>query len=146
MKRAEPGILEQIMEDMGLCEMAQGNYWSAQVYFQTAIDMQVINTHNYFSQNIANSTNRSDYWQNHYHLYQELYPAAVLADTTIDKRARFDFHDPIVYLYDKSALFSKGLLLNTETILRNTILNSGDSTLVQRNTIVEGRIDCATEQ
>lgn len=130
MKRAEPGILEQIMEDMGLCEMAQGNYWSAQVYFQTAIDMQVINTHNYFSQNIANSTNRSDYWQNHYHLYQELYPAAVLADTTIDKRARFDFHDPIVYLYDKSALFSKGLLLNTETILRNTILNSGDSTLV----------------
>lgn len=130
MKRAEPGILEQIMEDMGLCEMAQGNYWSAQAYFQTAIDMQVINTHNYFSQNIANSTNRSDYWQNHYHLYQNLYPAAVLADTTIDKRARFDFHDPIVYLYDKSALFSKGLLLNTETILRNTILNSGDSTLV----------------
>lgn len=131
MKRAEPGILEQIMEDMGLCEMAQGNYWSAQAYFQIAIDMQVINTHNYFSQNIANSTNRSDYWQNHYHLYQNLYPAAVLAECINQKtRHRFVHRDPIVYLYDKSALFSKGLLLNTETILRNTILNSGDSTLV----------------
>lgn len=131
MKRVETGVLEQTMEDMGLCEMAQGNYRSAQLYFQTAIDMQVINTNSYFSHNIANTTNRIDYWQKHYHLYQELYPAAVLADSMNQKkRTRIDFHDPIVYLYDKSALFSKGLLLNSETLLRNTILNSGDSTLV----------------
>lgn len=131
MKRAETGTLEQIMEDLGLCHMAMGEFKTAWIYYQTAIDMQVINSQSYFSQNLANKNKRNDYWQKHYHLYQELYPAAVLADTTIDKRGtRFDFHDPIVYLYDKSALFSKGLLLNTETILRNTILNSGDSTLV----------------
>ena len=77
------------------------------------------------------SAERSAYWEKNSHLFCEVYPYVVAkaADVNNRKLNEIEFYGD---LYNKSALFAKGLLLTSDNEFRRTIYESGDSILISR--------------
>lgn len=68
------------------------------------------------------SYKRSSYWESVSSLFTDLFPYVLYKTDTNNTAA----------LYNQSALFAKGILLNTDIEMRNLILESGDSSLITK--------------
>ncbi len=113
-------LQSQLNEDIALCYISQGDYATAYSYIKESVELRQERTLEYFG---ANTTaERAEYWGNQSHLFQNTYPAVAFEvynpeDTTGQREMLCD-------LYDKSALFAKGLLLTSENEFKNIILDS----------------------
>ncbi len=67
------------------------------------------------------SVQRSVLWNKYYYLYNIMYPLIMAMEEN---------HNLVGDLYDKSCLFSKGLILASETEMRKLIIENGDETTV----------------
>ncbi|MBR2146611.1 MAG: CHAT domain-containing protein [Muribaculaceae bacterium] len=103
-----------------MCYISQGDYATAYSYTKESVELRQERTLEYFG---ANTTaERAEYWGNQSHLFQNTYPAVAFEvynpeDTTGQREMLED-------LYNKSALFAKGLLLTSENEFKNIILDS----------------------
>ncbi len=110
----QSGILLQL----SIVEYLQGDYSNASAYMKESINKRYV----FDSNNLGSLPKkmRTNYWDKIKNIYQIVFPNIVLAD-----------NDPSAFgeLYDKSALFAKGIMLNSEKELLNLVLESGDSIL-----------------
>ena len=114
-------LKSQLDEDIALCYMSKGDYTSAYSYIRKSVEIRQKSTLEYFGVNTT--AERAEYWDNQSYLFQNTYPALAFevynpGDTTRGQR------EMIGELYNKSALFSKGLLLTSENEFKNIILES----------------------
>ena len=114
-------LKSQLDEDIALCYMSKGDYPSAYSYIRKSVEIRQKSTLEYFGVNTT--AERAEYWGNQSYLFQNTYPALAFevynpGDTTRGQR------EMIGELYNKSALFSKGLLLTSENEFKNIILES----------------------
>lgn len=99
-----------------------GNYAEAYSYLK----QHIISSQSYLLDNFAElSPNlRESLWTKKFALnYNSLLPGIVI---------EIKNKDSISELYNKTCLFAKGILLNTDVEIRNLILESGDSTLISK--------------
>ena len=116
-------LQSRLDEDIALCYISKGGYLSAYVYLKESVELRQESTIEYFGVNTT--AERAEYWGSQSHLFQNTYPAVALEiynqeDTTQVQR------EMLCDLYDKSALFSKGLLLTSENEFKNIILDSSN--------------------
>ena len=105
---------------VAMCEIFLGNYRDALNRITECISLCKINILQYF--NALPSYKRSSYWESVSYLFTDLFPYVLYKTHSNNTTA----------LYDLSALFAKGLLLNTDIEMRNLIFESGDSLLITK--------------
>ena len=71
---------------------------------------------------IFNENLRNAYWSRHSYVFLSFYPDMIVSENRKDLAGD---------LYDKSALFAKGLLLSASTEMRRYILDSNDPMAIQ---------------
>ncbi|MBO4721901.1 MAG: leucine-rich repeat protein, partial [Muribaculaceae bacterium] len=114
-------LCEQLCKNIGLCRLTPDDYKSVYSIFKKTLDrehegiLEVLGT--------AIETERINYWSQKSDLFQTYYPALIIAQgNKLEGNMIGD-------LYNKSALFAKGLLLTSETELRRIILESDNENL-----------------
>ena len=99
-----------------------GNYSEAMLFLAQNTDIlrnYIINSFSELSSELQESL-----WNNNYAIiFNTFYPSFV---------SKTNASDHVSELYDKSALFAKGLLLNTSISMRKLILESGDSAILAK--------------
>ncbi len=81
----------------------------------------------------STSASRRKYWEEYSNLFQSNYPAITLEAYNYKQEGlEIDYDNLIGHLYDKSALFAKGLLLTSENELSRVILGSKNQNLIDR--------------
>ena len=119
--------------DNGWGSIGLAKYYFLLGDFNEAIDQLMSGTHvltkhilNYL--NLHTSASRNDFWNKFSDVFDAYLPAYVYYANRKDLSPS---------LYDESALFSKGLLLNTERSIRDIILESNDSSIIEKFTILQ---------
>ncbi|MBR4390360.1 MAG: CHAT domain-containing protein [Prevotella sp.] len=105
----------QSLATLAYCHSEQGNYAKGLEYYRENIALLQSNTLQQFAS--LTSAQRTMFWEKDSYQFTDAYPLMVYqshATTAPD-------------LYDKSALFAKGLLLSTEMELNRLIQESGDA-------------------
>lgn len=105
---------------VAMCEIFLGNYRDALNRITECISLCKTNILQYF--NALPSYKRSSYWESVSYLFTDLFPYVLYKTHSNNTTA----------LYDLSALFAKGILLNTDIEMRNLIFESGDSLLITK--------------
>ena len=108
-----------VKRKMGLCYYHNGDLDSAYPNIKKGLKMEHSLVMSFLS--IQTKDERNEFWKDYFEVYQSIYPAMV---TALNDKSSFGD------LYNKSALFAKGMLLSAETELQRLIIESGDSTLI----------------
>ena len=103
------------LSDLAGCYSALGNYAKAAECCKEGVSIIYSNTLQQFA-NITTNL-RAAYWKKYSYLFTDIYP--VITVLSSDQKT-------VSELYNKSALFAKGLLLTTEMEMNKLILESGD--------------------
>ena len=126
-------LAEDLILDYGIYYASQCIADSSYAYIGSSVDHIYDNSIDFFGNNT--SADRSAYWEKYSHLFCEIYPYVVLMAAEEHKnKEEFDstYRDLYGDLYNKSALFAKGLLLTSDNEFRRIIYESGDSILISR--------------
>ena len=105
---------------VAICDYFLGNYRDALSNVTKSISLCNSIILQFFSG--LSSHQRSSYWKSISYLYTDLFPSIFFQTHS------FNTSD----LYNQSALFAKGILLNTDLEMRKLILESGDSSLITK--------------
>lgn len=109
-----------VLRLVAMCEIFLGNYVNALRNVTKSISLCESNILQYFS--ALPSQKRSSYWKSVSYLFTDMFP---YVSFRANKKNTSD-------LYNYSALFAKGILLNTDVEMRNLIFESGDSLLIAK--------------
>ena len=110
------------LNNLSLVYSDLGNYTSAYSYLEEAVDISQKNIISNFSD--LPSELRESLWEKEYAtMFNKRFPSVVF---------RYKTSESVPQLYNKTALFSKGILLNTNIAIRKLILESGDTELISR--------------
>lgn len=105
---------------VAMCEIFLGNYRDALNRITECISLCNSNILQFFR--VLSSQQRSTYWESVSYLFTDLFPSASFQTQSSN----------VSELYNQSALFAKGILLNTDMEMRKLILESGDSVLIAK--------------
>lgn len=109
-----------LLNFIAVCEIFSGNYQDALNIVTESISLCTSNIIQFFG--ALPSHTRSSYWESVSYLFTDLFPYV-----------SYQTHsNNISDLYNLSALFSKGILLNTDMDMRDLIFESGDSLLIAK--------------
>ena len=77
------------------------------------------------------------WYENYEHMFNIVLPSIVF---------RYQNNESVAALYDKTALFSKGILLNTGIAMRQLIMESGDSDIIAKYDALSANVNIYEEQ
>ena len=116
-----PDYAESLI-NFALCYLNIGDYDKAYQHFKQGVDISQKNILSIFSE-LSSSLQESLWTSNNAYLFNMFFPSIVLKHQT---------NESVTALYDKSALFAKGILLNTDIAMRKLILESEDPALLAK--------------
>ena len=122
-------FIEHLNLYIGLCYIQTGDNISGYNFFKETLDLDYKTIISLFS--FLDTKDRTLFWNNRSVLYQDIYPAAVLK-VYEHKTINLNIEDVLGDLYNKSALFAKGLLLTSEREIKRIIQNSKNSNLIDK--------------
>lgn len=117
-----------ILRFVAICNIFLGDYRDALSNIKKSISLCNSNILQFFSG--LPSHQRTSYWESISYLFTDLFPAVSF------QAHSFSTSD----LYNQSALFAKGILLNTDMEMRNLILESGDTLLINKYNNISSNI------
>jgi CHAT domain-containing protein len=104
------------------CYFKTGNYFTCYDYLSQVINFSPRHIINRFSE--LSSELQGTLWNNRYaYIFNTFLPSLIY---------RFQTKDAVSELYNKTALFAKGILLNSSIGMRKLILESGDSLILSK--------------
>ena len=109
------------LSNLAGCYSAQGNHTEAYLSIQKSIEVSQSDMLRDFVE--LSSHLRETFWGKYKYIYNKALPSYVY---------KYENAESIAELYDKTCLFAKGLLLNSDIELRKLILESGDSILIDK--------------
>ena len=111
----------QSLGNLAGCYREIGNYREAYLYYKRSIE----DYQSYILKNITNQSShlKEKFWRKYENAYISALPSYVY---------KYKNAESISELYEKTCLFAKGLLLNSDIELRRLILESGDSILIDK--------------
>ena len=127
-------LFEELSLDYGCYYASQGDFVQSYSYLRYYLDELSIESYNFLANSI--SSERTKYWQRHSPVFFETYPALVMmaSEDVVNQPLIKDVHYGDLYgdLYNKSALFAKGLLLSCDNEFVRIIHESGNPALITR--------------
>lgn len=123
-------VTDQLNEDLAICYLSQRDYVQAYNYLKKEIDYKHKNVITFFNEN--NLQNCSQYWEKESSLFQDIYPATTLETYEQATGELYDRGEMLGDLYNKSALFAKGLLLASELEFSRIIHESKNPNLIRK--------------
>ncbi|MBR5640376.1 MAG: leucine-rich repeat protein [Muribaculaceae bacterium] len=120
-----------LCEIISLCKPSDDDLKSFYGIFRQTLDKEQKEIIRVFN-NIRNETDRAGYWYNQSKLFQYHYPAVAWEVYKHKEEMGLNYNDIRGDMYNKCALFAKGLLLTSENEWRRIILDSGNPNLIAK--------------
>ena len=128
------GLFLDLLLDYCIYYASQGDVDSSYTHLKIVLKDIYKESINFLSNHTEEE--RSEYWEKNSPLFCEIYPYVVTMAAykrfNRHNNAKFNYSDLYGDLYNKSALFAKGLLLTSDNEFSRIIFESGDSILISR--------------